>query len=168
MAYAVVSVIILASTHHHSPSSAPSPANLPEPRQRQVNHALQENPPLHIFSPLGNDKHLESIGVSKGHAHPSRTGRTMRKDRGFDLAMIPIGVYKLRWFMSTIHCVPQDSVRIFKDIRAKRAVAMHWGTCVLKTEEIMEPPKRLVEECKKIDINDRNFLMSDIGETKYF
>ncbi|KAK0477771.1 Metallo-hydrolase/oxidoreductase [Armillaria novae-zelandiae] len=38
-----------------------------------------------------------------------------------------------------------DSVRIFKDVRAKKAVAIHWGTWVLTTEEIMEPPKRLAE-----------------------
>ncbi|PBK68417.1 hypothetical protein ARMSODRAFT_975822 [Armillaria solidipes] len=79
-----------------------------------------------------NDTHLESIGISKGHAHPSRIGRTMRKHRGFDLAMIPI-----------------------------------W-TWILKMEEITEPPKRLVEECRKIGISDRDFLVRDIGEKKYF
>ncbi|PBK88129.1 Metallo-hydrolase/oxidoreductase [Armillaria gallica] len=87
---------------------------------------------------------------------------------GFDLAMIPIGAYNPRWFMSTIHCAPQDSVRIFKDIRAKKAVAMHWGTWILTTEDITEPPKRLAEECRKIGIDEANFLVSDIGETKYF
>ncbi|PBK79311.1 N-acyl-phosphatidylethanolamine-hydrolyzing phospholipase D [Armillaria gallica] len=86
----------------------------------------------------------------------------------FDLAMIPIGAYKPRWFMSTIHCAPQDSVRIFKDVRAKKAIAMHWGTWVLTTEEIMEPPKRLAEECTKIGISDGDFLLSDVGETKFF
>ncbi|KAK0452177.1 N-acyl-phosphatidylethanolamine-hydrolyzing phospholipase D [Desarmillaria tabescens] len=87
---------------------------------------------------------------------------------GFDLAMIPIGAYEPRWFMSTIHCAPQDSVRIFKDVKAKKAVAMHWGTWILTTEEVTEPPKRLAEECKKIGIEEGDFLVSDIGETKYF
>lgn len=46
---------------------------------------------------------------------------------GFDFAMIPIGAYLPRSFMSPIHCAPQDSVRLFKDVRAKKAVGMHWG-----------------------------------------
>ncbi|KAK0191843.1 beta-lactamase superfamily domain-containing protein [Armillaria mellea] len=189
----------------------------------------------HIFTPLGNEKHLESLGAPNGHAHmldwwdarrveiPSTsflltctpaqhftsrglhdqgktlwsswavyfagdTGYRSVKDGedeaerpacpafkeigehfgGFNLAMIPIGAYEPRWFMSTIHCAPQDSVRIFKDIRAKKAVAMHWGTWILMTEEVMEPPKKLAEECKKIGIEEGDFLISDIGETKYF
>ncbi|KAK0431773.1 hypothetical protein EV421DRAFT_2041074 [Armillaria borealis] len=58
------------------------------------------------------------------------------------------------------HVLP-DSVRRFKDIKAKMPLR-----CI--GEEIMESPKRLAEECKKIGINDRDFLVSDIGETKYF
>ncbi|KAK0229658.1 Metallo-hydrolase/oxidoreductase [Armillaria nabsnona] len=174
----------------------------------------------HIFAPLGNEKHFESIGVPNGHAHTldwwdarrveipdtslssswavegegkkvyftGDTGYRSVEDGeneaerpvcpafkeigerfgGFDLAMIPIGAYEPRWFMSTIHCAPQDSVRLFKDIKAKKAVAMHWGTWILTTEKVTEPPKRLAEECKKIGIDKGDFLVSDIGETKYF
>ncbi len=41
-------------------------------------------------------------------------------------------------------------------------------TWILTTEEVTEPPKRLAEECKKIGIDNGDFLVSDIGETKYF
>ncbi|KAK0477814.1 hypothetical protein IW261DRAFT_1565598 [Armillaria novae-zelandiae] len=86
--------------------------------------------------------------------------------RGFDRAMIPIGAYEPRWFMSTIHCAPQDSVRIFKDIKA---VAMHWGFAMDSDDgEVTDPAKRLAEECKEIGIDDGDFLVSNIGETKYF
>ncbi|KAG7440705.1 Metallo-hydrolase/oxidoreductase [Guyanagaster necrorhizus] len=87
---------------------------------------------------------------------------------GFDLALIPIGAYQPKWFMSTVHCAPQDSVRIFKDLKTKKAIAMHWGTWMLTTEEVTEPPRKLAEECKKIGIPDGDFLVSDVGETKYF
>ncbi|KDQ61052.1 hypothetical protein JAAARDRAFT_124098 [Jaapia argillacea MUCL 33604] len=87
---------------------------------------------------------------------------------GFDLAMIPIGAYLPRRFMSPIHCAPQDSVRIFQDVRAKRAIGMHWGTWVLTTEDVVEPPKRLAEECKKAGIEDGAFSVCDIGETLFF
>jgi N-acyl-phosphatidylethanolamine-hydrolysing phospholipase D len=40
----------------------------------------------------------------------------------FDLALIPIGAYSPRWFMSPIHCSPEDSVRIHEDIKSKRSV----------------------------------------------
>jgi N-acyl-phosphatidylethanolamine-hydrolysing phospholipase D len=46
---------------------------------------------------------------------------------GFDLALIPIGAYNPREAMSSWHASPSDSVRIFQDIKAKRALAMHWG-----------------------------------------
>ena len=42
------------------------------------------------------------------------------------------------------------------------------GTCrtwVLTTEDVTDPPKRLVEECKKIGIEDGAFTVCDIGET---
>lgn len=69
---------------------------------------------------------------------------------GFDFAMIPIGyvviyisiksqtlitclfsAYLPRSFMSRIHCAPQDSVRLFQDIRAKKALGMHWGYVIV-------------------------------------
>ncbi len=41
-------------------------------------------------------------------------------------------------------------------------------TWILTTEEVTEPPRKLAEECKKIGIEEGGFLVSDIGETKYF
>lgn len=65
----------------------------------------------------------------------------------FDLAMIPIGwvpfkvfrigsicscsitisAYSPRTMWSNLHAHPEDSVRIYKDIRAKKGLGMHWG-----------------------------------------
>ncbi|GLB43039.1 putative beta-lactamase superfamily domain containing protein [Lyophyllum shimeji] len=87
---------------------------------------------------------------------------------GFDFAMISIGAYMPRQLMSSIHCAPQDSTRPFKDIRAKRALGMHWGTWVLTTEDVLDPPKRLAEECKKVGIEDGAFRVCEIGETCFF
>lgn len=85
---------------------------------------------------------------------------------GFDFAMIPIGAYLPRWFMSPIHCAPQDSVQVFQQIRARRAVGMHWGAWILTTEDVLEPPQRLKEECAKLGIEPGAFdACSAIGET---
>ena len=41
----------------------------------------------------------------------------------FDLSLIPIGAYSPRWFMSPIHCSPEDAVEVHKDIKSKRSVS---------------------------------------------
>ncbi|KAG9037754.1 hypothetical protein FRB95_004040 [Tulasnella sp. JGI-2019a] len=93
--------------------------------------------------------------------------RIGEKFGGFDLAYIPIGAYKPREFMSPIHCAPKDSVRVFQDIKAKRAIGMHWGTWVLTLEPVMDPPKMLAEECKKLGIPDSAFNVCGLGETVF-
>ncbi|OCB90014.1 Metallo-hydrolase/oxidoreductase [Sanghuangporus baumii] len=87
---------------------------------------------------------------------------------GFDFAMIPIGAYEPRSFMSRFHVAPQDSVRIFKDIRAKKALGMHWGTWALTSEEVTEPPRKLAEERKKAGIPEDDFDVCKLGETCFF
>ncbi|KAJ7230014.1 N-acyl-phosphatidylethanolamine-hydrolyzing phospholipase D [Mycena pura] len=83
----------------------------------------------------------------------------------FDLALIPIGAYAPRHYMSPIHCAPRDSVAIFRDVRARRALGMHWGAWVLTTEDVLEPPARLAEECAKAGIAPGAFGVCAIGET---
>ncbi|KAF6743070.1 hypothetical protein DFP72DRAFT_756445, partial [Ephemerocybe angulata] len=84
----------------------------------------------------------------------------------FDLALIP--AYMPRQFMSPIHCAPQDSVRVFTDINAKKALGMHWATWVLTTEDVFEPPKKFAEEAQKIGIPDNDFTVCEIGETRFY
>ncbi|KAJ7679589.1 beta-lactamase superfamily domain-containing protein [Mycena rosella] len=58
----------------------------------------------------------------------------------FDLALIPIGAYAPHRFMSPVQCAPRDSVALFRDIKARRALSMHWGAWILTTEDIHKPP----------------------------
>ena len=60
-----------------------------------------------------------------------------------DLALIPIGAYDPRWFMKTSHMDPEEAVRVFDDLGARRAVAMHFGTFQLTDEARDEPGERL-------------------------
>jgi L-ascorbate metabolism protein UlaG (beta-lactamase superfamily) len=46
---------------------------------------------------------------------------------GVDIALLPIGAYSPRAVLSAVHSSPGDAVRIFKDVKAKKALAMHWG-----------------------------------------
>jgi len=55
------------------------------------------------------------------------------------LAMIPIGAYKPKWFMSPIHCSPDEAVQIHEDLRSEQSIAIHFGTFPLADDGAHEP-----------------------------
>lgn len=61
-----------------------------------------------------------------------------------DLALMPIGAYEPNWFMKSTHMTPEEAVQACVDLGARRMATMHWGTFVLSTEPILEPPQRAV------------------------
>lgn len=83
----------------------------------------------------------------------------------FDLAAIPIGAYAPRWFMGPYHMDPEEAVRVFRDVGARRAVAMHWGTFVLTDEPLDEPPRRLAEAREGAGLSRDSFRVLAHGET---
>ncbi|KAH9080634.1 N-acyl-phosphatidylethanolamine-hydrolyzing phospholipase D [Lactarius deliciosus] len=87
---------------------------------------------------------------------------------GFDLALLPIGAYEPRAIVSNEHASPADAVRISKDLKAKKALAMHWGTWVLGTEPVLEPPMLLRKECEKAGLGPDEFLIPALGGTFLF
>lgn len=50
-----------------------------------------------------------------------------RRFGGIDLALVPIGAYEPRWFMSEQHVNPDEAIRIHRDIKARRTVGIHWA-----------------------------------------
>jgi L-ascorbate metabolism protein UlaG (beta-lactamase superfamily) len=60
-----------------------------------------------------------------------------------DLALIPIGAYAPRWFMSSQHTDPNEAVQMLEDLEAARAVGIHWGVFQLTDERREEPPELL-------------------------
>ncbi|TFY65787.1 hypothetical protein EVG20_g5310 [Dentipellis fragilis] len=87
---------------------------------------------------------------------------------GMDAALLPIGAYGPRAMWSNLHASPSDAIRIMNDVKAKKGLAMHWGTWVLTTEPVMEPPALLRKECLKAGVNDDEFLVPGLGETVFF
>tara|TARA_B100001250_G_scaffold114011_1_gene96440 strand:- start:5982 stop:6911 length:930 start_codon:yes stop_codon:yes gene_type:complete len=81
-----------------------------------------------------------------------------------DFAMIPIGGYNPRWFMSHHHVKPSESIQIAKDLGALRSFGMHWGTFILTDEDILEPPKLIFEELKKLNLPGGFFKTPKPGE----
>ena len=87
----------------------------------------------------------------------------------FTLGLIPIGAYMPRWVMSSMHADPRDAVHIFKDTRCERALGMHWGTWVLTEEDVLEPPKKLREALRVLEIEEEGvFDVLDIGASREY
>ena len=61
------------------------------------------------------------------------------------VAILPIGAYAPRWFMSTQHTDPAEAVQIAIDVGAQHLLGIHWGTFPLTDEPWDEPP-RLLED----------------------
>jgi N-acyl-phosphatidylethanolamine-hydrolysing phospholipase D len=86
---------------------------------------------------------------------------------GFDLALIAVGAYEPRWFMSGQHVNPAEAVQIHKDLGAKRSVGVHWGTFELTDEPLDQPPKDLAAARTAQDLKDDDFSLMAIGETRF-
>ena len=84
---------------------------------------------------------------------------------GIDLALIPIGAYEPRWFMTPAHMNPEEAVRVHQDIGARTSVAMHFGTFQLTDEEIDEPVRALERARHAAGISADAFRVLDFGET---
>ncbi len=82
-----------------------------------------------------------------------------------DVALIPIGAYRPFWFMHPVHMNPKEAVRVHRDLRARRSIAMHWGAFHLADEPTSEPVVWLRQAREEAGIAPEDFSVSAIGET---
>jgi L-ascorbate metabolism protein UlaG (beta-lactamase superfamily) len=75
------------------------------------------------------------------------------------LALLPIGAYEPRWFMSPVHMSPDDAVCAHRILGARSSIAIHHGTFQLADEGLDAPQKRL-RECSP----DDSFLVLHNGQ----
>jgi L-ascorbate metabolism protein UlaG (beta-lactamase superfamily) len=80
-----------------------------------------------------------------------------------DLALIPIGAYAPRWFMSAQHTDPNEAVQILENLEAGRAVGIHWGVFQLTDERRDEPPELLLEALARRGIAENLFPAGEPG-----
>jgi L-ascorbate metabolism protein UlaG (beta-lactamase superfamily) len=84
---------------------------------------------------------------------------------GFDLALLPIGAYEPRWFMSAQHVNPQEAVQIHRDLGARLSVGIHWGTFQLTDEPLDQAATDLAAAREKLGVGSREFVTLRHGQT---
>ena len=83
------------------------------------------------------------------------------------MAFIPIGSYAPRWFMKVMHVDVPEAVQIRADLKAERAIGMHWGTFEsLADEPLDEPPRVLARQRDERGLTQDQFDVLKIGETR--
>jgi L-ascorbate metabolism protein UlaG (beta-lactamase superfamily) len=75
------------------------------------------------------------------------------------VALLPIGAYEPRWFMSPVHMAPDDAARAHRILGAQTSIAIHHGTFQLADENIDTPSRVLKESAPD------SFLVVDNGRS---
>ncbi len=70
--------------------------------------------------------------------------------------------------MRASHLNPEEAVQAAIDLRARAAVAIHYGTFKLSDEPLDEPPTRFKEAASKGALGDEAAWLLRIGETRPF
>jgi N-acyl-phosphatidylethanolamine-hydrolysing phospholipase D len=86
----------------------------------------------------------------------------------FDLALIGIGAYEPRIIMESSHATPEEAVSIARDIRARAAVGMHWGSIMLTPEDPFEAPGRFRRAALEQQYGETNAWIMQVGEVRGF
>ena len=84
------------------------------------------------------------------------------------VAILPIGAYEPRWFMTSQHADPAQAVQIAVDCGAQHLLGVHWGTFQLTDEPWDEPPQLLekaMRERNPAALTARALLPGDIWES---
>jgi L-ascorbate metabolism protein UlaG (beta-lactamase superfamily) len=84
----------------------------------------------------------------------------------FDLAFIPIGAYEPRWFMEPVHCTPAEAVRIHRDVRARRSLAMHFGCFPLADDSYEQPMADFRTAHAASGLGAEDFVLPEVGATR--
>ena len=86
------------------------------------------------------------------------------KHGGFRLAILPIGAYAPRWFMSPQHQDPAEALAGFLECGAGHMVAHHWGTFQLTAEPWDEPRQKMNEAVAEQGVDPARIHMPRPGE----
>ena len=75
-----------------------------------------------------------------------------------NIALMPVGCYKPDRF-SSMHCTPEQSYKMFKNMKANTMIPIHYKTFKISLENFKETEQRLLK------LNDKKVKLLNIGET---
>jgi len=84
----------------------------------------------------------------------------------FDLSLIPIGAYEPRWFMEPVHCTPADALRIHREARSRRSLAMHFGCFPLADDSYEQPMQDFRTAHAASGLGPEEFTLPEVGATQ--
>lgn len=130
-------------------------------------------PCKHWGARMFRDTHREYGGyvVASGSQSVYHSGDTAYFD-GFaeigrrlkpQIALLPIGAYFPDSYRA-VHTNPEEAVRGFVEVGARRMIPMHYGTFRLGREPMDEPVKRLIAEAERLGIKGQINVLGE-GET---
>jgi L-ascorbate metabolism protein UlaG (beta-lactamase superfamily) len=71
-----------------------------------------------------------------------------------EIALLPIGAYHPESFRH-LHMGPDEAIKVFKELRARWLVPMHYGAFRLSFEDMDEPPRWLLELAQEQGISHK-------------
>ena len=80
------------------------------------------------------------------------------------LALLPIGAFLPRWFMSPTHLSPSDALEAHFILDAQTSIAMHFGTFKLGDDGRTEATDLLTNIIAETNMEETQFLILDPGE----
>ncbi len=119
-------------------------------------------PDCHLFFPGDTGYSRDFVDIRARYAER----QSAAAGGGFDIALIPIGAYEPRWFMTEQHVNAQEAVKVHRDVNAKRSLGVHWGTFELTDEALDEPPRSLAAARAADGLGEEDFFVLAIGETR--
>jgi L-ascorbate metabolism protein UlaG (beta-lactamase superfamily) len=93
--------------------------------------------------------------------------KDLGEEFSIDLAIFNLGAYEPRWFMAKSHMNPEETVKAFRELHAKRLLVVHWGTFRLGDEPVHFPAMDIEREMKGQGMLDRLIHM-DHGQTLFY
>lgn len=105
--------------------------------------------------------------VAGDSGHGPHFGEIRQRLGAMDCALLPIGAYEPRWFMSPIHMNPDEAAQAHLAVDSRLSIGKHYGTFQLTSEAIDEPLRALAHARRIHGIPDDRFTTLDFGETRH-
>lgn len=84
-----------------------------------------------------------------------------------DLALLPIGAYKPRWFMKGRHMNPEDALQATELLGAKAMIPIHWGSFRMALDGADEPRDELLKITESKNLKEKIRILEN-GDRYFF